>query len=82
MLRKLEIVSDFPTRLRELRKAKGYTQQELADILGLSKQTIYEYEKGRRYPKGKEITPTLVKIANCFSVSIEYLLGAQKEQKK
>ena len=35
-----------PTRLKELRKAKGMTLDELAELIGTSKQTIHRYENG------------------------------------
>lgn len=39
--------TDDTKRLREWRKATGYTQQEVAKILELSPQAIYDYERGR-----------------------------------
>jgi len=38
------------TRILELRKAKGMTQQELADKVGASRQTINALEQGRYNP--------------------------------
>jgi transcriptional regulator with XRE-family HTH domain len=46
-------------------------QQELADRLGVSQQTISKYENGEREPDHN----TLTKISELFSVSIDYLLG-------
>ncbi len=37
-------------RLEELRKAEGITQEELADILDVSRQTVISLEKGRYNP--------------------------------
>ena len=37
-------------RLKELRELKGLTQQELAEIMNLSQQTIGHYEVGRAKP--------------------------------
>ena len=34
------------TRLKELRKSKGLTLDELAELVGTSKQTIHRYENG------------------------------------
>ena len=39
---------ELGTRIAELRKAQGFTQQQLADTLGLSQQMIASYEVGRR----------------------------------
>lgn len=57
--------------LRELRKAKGLKQSELADRLGLAPSTISMYEQGRREPDEE----TLKAIAKFFDVSTDYLLG-------
>ena len=40
----------FQERIRLLRKQKGYTQQQLADIFHLSKSNINYYEKSTRAP--------------------------------
>ena len=58
-------------RLKELRKSNGLTQEELAEILNVRKQTICGYERGIREPTiGK-----LIAIADSFNVSCDYLLG-------
>jgi putative transcriptional regulator len=54
-------------KLAELRKKKGLTQKELADILGVSESTISMYETGDRIPslfKAK-------KMAKFFNVKVE-----------
>lgn len=57
-------------RLKELRKEKNLTQQELADILDISKRTLGYWEKG------KQIKPDKAKqLADYFNVTIAYLLG-------
>lgn len=38
--------------IRELRKSRGLSQEELADRLGLSRQTIYKWEAGVSQTKG------------------------------
>lgn len=61
----------FAKRLKNLREIKGYNQERLAKVLGLSSSTIGMYEQSRRQPDHD----TLVKIAEFFDVSIDYLLG-------
>ena len=54
-------------RLRELREAKGLTQEELAKALGVTRQTIIAIEKGKYDPSLK----LAFKIAKFFKVKIE-----------
>jgi len=57
-------------RLKEIRKARGISQQKLALILHTNQNTISRYETGEREPGIAE----LIKIADYFNVSIDYLL--------
>ena len=57
--------------IKKLRTKFGYTQQELADKIQLSKSTIAMLENGSRLPS----IDTLVKLSNIFNVSTDYLLG-------
>lgn len=56
-------------RLKQLRKSKGMTQQELADLVGVTKRTIIHWEK-----YGFSSADKLQKLAGTFGVSISYLL--------
>ncbi len=58
-------------RLKELRKAKGISQVKLAMDLNTNQNTISRYETGEREPGNVE----LIKIADYFNVSVDYLLG-------
>lgn len=63
----------FGQRLAALRKERGLTQVQLAELLGTSQQTVTAYENGtRRVP----IT-TLPLLAQTLGTSIETLIGAQ-----
>ncbi len=66
----------FPNRLKQLRNEKGLYQKELADILGVSRPTITQYENGTRTPDHE----TLNKIADYFNISLDYLLGRGSER--
>lgn len=59
--------------LANLRKIKGYTQKDMADFLQVSKPTYSHYETGRYEPDLK----TIIKIADFFGCSVDYLLGHQ-----
>lgn len=58
-------------RLKELRKSKGMTQQELADVVGVHYRTLQNWENGNSqiFPKKQKA------LADHFDVSIPYLLG-------
>ena len=58
-------------RLKEIRKSKGISQIKLAMYLNTSQNTISRYETGEREPGINE----LIKIADYFNVSVDYLLG-------
>jgi transcriptional regulator with XRE-family HTH domain len=64
------LVMNFGGKIKLLRQGAGYTQEELAKKLGLSKSTIAHYESGRREPD----TKTIIKIANIFNVSTDEIL--------
>ena len=54
-------------RLPDLRAAKGWSQQRLADELGVSRQTVISIEKGRFDPS----LPLVFRIARTFGCAIE-----------
>ena len=57
-------------RLREIRKQKGYTQQNVAMDLNLSQNSISRYESGVR----EADYDLLVRFADYYNVSIDYIL--------
>ena len=57
--------------LKQLRKAKGVTQQEVADYLGVNRVSYTDYENG----KNKISPERLSKLADYFGVSVDVLLG-------
>ncbi len=60
----------FGKRLREVRMKRGFTQQNMADKLELSLNAYQKYEQSERYPS----FDCLVRIADIFDVSLDYLL--------
>lgn len=58
-------------RLGKLRARAGESQQELADKIGVKRETVKFWESGDRQIKGGDI----VKLAEHFNVSADYLLG-------
>jgi len=61
----------FGNIIRDLRKQKGITQKELAQLLQLSESTIGMYERNERQPDYN----SLIRIADYFNVSTDFLLG-------
>ena len=62
---------DFKERLRNLRKENHMTQTEVGEVLGYVYTTISNYESGRNQPSIND----LIALADCFHVSVDYLLG-------
>lgn len=62
--------------LKNLRKSKGITQEELAIRLNVVRQTISKWEKGLSVPDAD----TLIKLADFFEVSVSELLGSKVEK--
>ena len=54
-------------RVKELRKEKGYTQEDLAEIIGVSRQTVNAIEKQKFDPS----LNTAFKMAKLFELPIE-----------
>ena len=63
-------------RLEEIRKAKGITQEELANALEVSRQTVGSLENGRYNPS----IILAFKIARLFDVSIEEVFIYEEDQ--
>lgn len=64
----------FDERLKELRNAQNLNQVQLGNILGVSKQCISNWENNNIQPS----IDMLVKIAEYFGVTTDYLLGLDK----
>ncbi len=64
--------------LKELRKEKGITQEQLAEILGISNRTISRWETGSNIPD----ISLLVEIADYFEVSILEIINGERKSEK
>lgn len=62
--------SPLPRRLAALRQSRGWTMEELAERLGVSRQSVWYWETGKRQPK----KAMLASIAKQFGVVIDELL--------
>lgn len=61
----------FNKRLREMRMKREFTQQNMADMLGIALRSYQCYETGTRNPSFE----LLVRIADTLNISTDYLLG-------
>lgn len=57
--------------LKVLREAAGMSQKQLAEAIGVSQQSINKYENHNIEPD----IGTLIRIADCFDTSVDYLIG-------
>ncbi len=66
---------EFSENLKYLRNSTQCTQKKLAEYLGLSANTVCEWEKNRSEPS----IQTIRKLAEFFDVSADYLLGLEDD---
>lgn len=64
--------------IREAREQAGYSQKELAQMIGVAQNTFHGYESGKHDPK----SDILAKIAECCNVSVDFLLGRKQIAEK
>ena len=66
----------FGEKIKNLRKEKGISQEKLAEMLGVTRRSILNYETKSIYPKSGAV---LSKIAEIFGVSTDYLLSENED---
>lgn len=64
-------LTNFPQKLREERKKRGYTQEEMAKLLAIGQSAYAKWENGRTEPT----LDNIIKLANILDVTVDYLLG-------
>jgi len=72
-----DTIKGFGLRMAQLRKAAGYTQQQLADEVGVSRRMIAYYEGETGHPP----TSFLVDLAHALATTTDELLGMQPMKK-
>ncbi|EJG4482900.1 helix-turn-helix transcriptional regulator [Enterococcus faecalis] len=68
----------FNERIKKRRNELQWTQQDVADKLFVTRQTISNWENGKSFPD----MPMLIKISDLFSLSIDYLLKGDEDYMK
>ena len=71
-------MENFKERVKRLRKEKRFTQREMSERLGMTMRAYQSYEQGTRYPD----FPGLIKLADFFDVSIDYLVGRSDHRER
>lgn len=69
-----EMVQELQIMLKELRKEKGLTQEQIAKELKVTQKTYSNYENGTRLPNIEMI----IEIANFYKIPIDILVGRYK----
>jgi transcriptional regulator with XRE-family HTH domain len=67
----LSQLTELPSRLAALRKAHGFTQAQLADLIGVSRDLMSNFEKGRT----RLTDESIINLARALKVSTDELLG-------
>ena len=64
-------------KIKQLREELGLTQKDVAQRLGLNPSAVNRWETGEKRPE----LPNLVKLADMFGVSLDYLVGRTEVRK-
>lgn len=64
-------MKDFPSKLREIRKQKGFTQEGISQLLGIGQSSYAKWENGKTEPTLENIG----KLSKILGVSIDFLLS-------
>lgn len=70
-------MNKFSERLTQLRDERGVSQATVSKVLGVSRYSVYAYEKGKSAPT----LDGLVALADYFDVTLDYLLGRSDARK-
>ena len=65
-----DLFMDLAERLQALRKKAGYSQEQLADLLGISRQAVSKWEASQ----GKPEIDNIIKLTEIYHVSADYIL--------
>ena len=68
--------TDIGTKIKDARTAAQLTQEQVAEALGISRQTVSNWENGRTYPD----ILSVIKMSDLYAVSLDHLLKDRKEE--
>ncbi len=69
---------EIGSKIKNARNEAGYTQERAAEALGVSRQTVSNWENGRSYPD----IISVIKMSDLYSVSLDHLLKEENEVKE
>ena len=69
---------EIGSKLKNARNEKGITQEQAAELLGVSRQTISNWENNKSYPD----IISVIKMSDIYSVSLDHLLKEEKSMKQ
>ena len=70
------MTTDIRNRVKELRGERGWTQQELADAVGVSRQSISSIERERYVPS----LPLALEFARVFRCPTDYIFRLERKR--
>lgn len=68
--------TDIGTKIKDARTAAQLTQEQVAETLGVSRQTVSNWENDRTYPD----ILSVIKMSDLYAVSLDHLLKDRKEE--
>ena len=68
---------DIGSKIKAARIEKKLTQEQVAELLGVSRQTISNWENEKSYPD----IISVIKMSECYDVSLDYLLKGEQKMK-
>ncbi|MDB7085827.1 helix-turn-helix transcriptional regulator [Erysipelatoclostridium ramosum] len=71
-------MKDIGDRIKELRIKKGINQNQLSQLLGVTKSMVSAYETGIRLPS----LANIINLSKTFNVTTDYLLGLENDENK
>mgnify|MGYP001363524932 CR=1 FL=1 len=71
-------MKDIGDRIKELRIKKGINQNQLSQLLGVTKSMVSAYETGIRLPS----LANIINLSKPFNVTTDYLLGLENDENK
>ena len=66
----------FSERLQTLRKEKGLSQEQLAELLNVSRQAVSKWESGQTYPE----IDKLIKLSDLFNITVDDLIKGKPSE--